>query len=246
MIPNVAGAALVGWLMLVLSAMVTLGLLTWWGYRFSRAARGTPLPPLGMGSWWLAVVLSLLPIFTAVSGLQLWWSEQRSERLHTEQDIWRHLTLRQPTQWGPMVLPAGSHVQRELPAPWLVVDTSILDELPDGSPDLRALSAVRFAQPQLAGDVWVKALSVYPPLLELAQPYAAGGAHCQEGELLVFEARHAATMPAIQDSPVPPPQVWADWQVRSCFLGAPIALRYWKDGALVWAMPEAEAVRVTP
>lgn len=246
MIPNVAGAALVGVLMFVLSAMIAFGLLAWWGWRFSRAARGTPLPPLGIGAWLLAVVLSLLPIFTAVSWLQLWWSDQRTERSRAEQDVWGHLTLRQPTHWGAMVLPAGSHVEREQPAPWLVVDTSIPGELPDGSPDLRYLSAVRFPQAQQVGAMWVHALSVYPPMLELARAYPAGGPDCQAGAMALFEAKDAATMPAIFDSAVPPPLDWTQWQGPSCFLGESIRLRYWSDGALVWTPTDVSVPEANP
>lgn len=121
MIPNVAGAAFVGLLWLLMAAAMGMGLLGWWAWRWAHAARGTPRPPLRTGHWVLAVVLSLLvsqlPIATVLSGWQLWWSDQRVEQFRTEQDVWRHLTLQQPAVWGGVVLPAGSHVMGRM-GPW--------------------------------------------------------------------------------------------------------------------------------
>lgn len=246
MIPNVAGAAFVGLLLLLIAAAMGMGLLGWWAWRWIHAARGTPRPPLHTGHWVLAVVLSLLPIATVLAGLQLWCSDQRVEQFRTQQDVWRHLTLQQPADWGGVVLPAGSHVERALPAPWLVSDDRIPDELPNGRPDLRYLSAVQLAQPLRIGPLWVQALTVYPPLLELARAYPAGGEDCQAGALALFEAKDASTMAALHASPVPPPLVWADWQGPRCFLGDSIAVRYWQDGALVWTQPAMEPVSTAP
>lgn len=243
MIPGASGAAAAGILLVVFCALLGAGLLAWWAWRQAHAWRGTPRPALRAWQWVLAVVLSVPPIATGV-GLGLMALQNMFRAQHElAQERWRHLTLAQPQAWGDVPLPAGSHVERSLPAPWLVVDTSIPAERPDGSPDLDYLSAVRFAQPVQIGPLWVRALSVYPPLMELDRPYAPGGAHCQAGALVQWQAREPATLDAMHANPKPGPLRLADWQVEDCFLGDPdpIRLRYWKGAQLVWATRGSES-----
>lgn len=242
MIPNVGGAAFAGLLWLLINGALAAGLLLWWAWRCKHALGGVPLAPLPIWQWVLAVLLSVMPIATAVGLVQMWLSDRYTQQVRHDQDVWSFQTLKQPMNWGEVVLPAGSHIERELPPPWLVVDTSIPPELPDGKPDLRYLSAVRFAQPQQVGAIWVSALGVREQLvLELARPhrFAAHGdtpaEDCPAGYMALFNLGKPL-LEGVHLSAQPNGLVMADWVFDTCFQSeVAIMLRYWKDGELVWA-----------
>lgn len=233
MIPAVSGAAAVGALLLMLASLVGLGLLAWWGWRLWHAYRGRPRRPLRVWQWIAAVVLSVLPIFTAVSLAGIAWQDYRLERQRAEEDRLRHVTLTGPAAWGDITLPAGSHVERDMP------DGGV--ERADGRPDLRGLREVRFPRPVRVGELWVNAMSVSGQVvLELARPhrFAAHGGQpaedCEAGHMAQFNARQ----PSLGE-PFPPRLdglAMADWVFDTCFQSdSGVMLRYWKNGELVWA-----------
>lgn len=234
MIPAVPGAAVVGWLLLVLSLAVGASLLVWWGWRAWRAQSGRPRPPLRRWQWAGAVLLSVLPVSTAVGLAQIAWQDHRQEQHRAAQERLMFFTLERPVAWGDVTLPAGSHVQRDLPQ----------DEAgnADGPPDLRGLREVRFPHPVRIGAMWVGAMSVYGQVaLELARPHrfaAHGGKpaqECEAGLAALFNARR----PPSPDEPFPPQHdglAMGDWVFETCFdAGTGMSVRYWKDGQLVWA-----------
>jgi membrane protein implicated in regulation of membrane protease activity len=234
MIPAVPGAALAGWLLLMLSFVVGGCLLLWWGTRAWSARRGRPRPPLRTWQWIAAMALSVLPIFTAVGLAQIAWQDYRQEQFRAGEERLRHITLAQPVAWGDITLPAGSHLQRDLPQGPV--------EEADGLPDLRGLREVRFPHPVRIGAMWVGAMGVSGQVaLELARPHrfaAQDGKpaqECEAGLVALFNARR----PPPLDAPFPPlldGLVMADWVFDTCFDGGTsMSVRYWKGGQLVWA-----------
>ncbi|MBV8247324.1 MAG: hypothetical protein JO200_02625 [Comamonas sp.] len=234
MIPAMPGAAAVGLLLLWLAALVAAGLLLWWGWRLWQARRGQPRPPLRIWQWLLAVLLSILPISTLLGLAQMAWNDHRQEQQLTEQERLTHLTLAQPVVWGDITLPAGSHIQRDMPEGGA--------ERADGLPDLRGLQEVRFPHPVPLGEIWVNALSVYNQvLLELAEPYGFTAPsqqtiRCAAGNMVQLAA---SEQPRSFDATVFPKRlnglVLADWVFDACFITSPISVRHWQDGRLIWA-----------
>ena len=231
MIPAPPAAAAVGFLLMVLAALVGALLLVWWGWRHWHARRGTPRPVMRGWQWALATMSSVLPISMAVMLLQWYASEVWRERQEARQDRIRFITLPQSVPWGDVVLPAGSHAQRNLLG---------MDEVLKGdATDLLTLTDIRFGQAVPVGDLSITAMSLLGPrlLLELARHYRFGGQDCPAGYLLQFKARAAPIV--LEDVPVPvyqaQPLYLTDWVFESCFDSMPIAVRYWKNGVLVWA-----------
>ena len=181
--------------------------------------------------WALAVVSSVLPISMAVMLLQWYASDVWRERQEAQQDRMRFITLAQPVPWGDVVLPAGSHAQREL--------LGAEEVLKADATDLRTLTDIRFGQAVAVEDLSINAMGLLGPrlLLELASPHRFAGQDCPAGYLAQFNARKAPVV--LEDVPYPvyqaQPLHMADWAFDSCFDSQPIAVRYWKNGALVWA-----------
>lgn len=233
MIPSLPGAAAVGFLLTLLAALVAVGLLLWWGWRLWHVRCGRPRPPLRIWQWELAVCLSILPIATLVGLAQITWVDHRQERQRTAQQRLTHITLERPVVWGDIVLPAGSHIQREAPQG---------AEKRGGQPDLRGLKEIRFPHPVQLGDIWVNALSVYHQvLLELDRPYefSAPGrrnVRCEPGNMVQMTA---GEQPRSFDKNLFPRRlnglVLEDWVFDACFISTPISVRYWKEDRLVWA-----------
>ena len=231
MIPVPPAAAAVGFLLMVLAGLVGALLLVWWGWRHWHARRGTPRPAMRGWQWALAVVSSVLPISMAVMLLQWYASEVWRERQEAQQERIRFITLAQPVPWGDVVLPAGSHAQRDL--------LGMKDELKGDATDLRTLTDIRFGQAVAVGDLSINAMSLLGPrlLLELARDHRFGGQDCPVGYLAQFNARAAPVV--LEDVPYPvyqaQPLHMGDWVFDTCFDSQPIAVRYWKRGVLVWA-----------
>jgi hypothetical protein len=234
MIPAVPGAAFVGWLLLVLGLVVGGCLLLWWGRRAWSARHGRPRPPLRTWQRVAAVLLSVLPISTALGLAQVAWQDYRQEQFRAGEERFRHITLVRPVTWGDITLPAGSHVQRDLP------DAPVENE--DDPPDLRGLRAVRFPHPVRLGTMWVGAMSISGQLvLELARPHRFAARNgrpaedCEAGLAAQFNAREP--QPLGEQFPAPLDGLaLADWVFDTCFDGgASMSVRYWKDGELVRA-----------
>ena len=235
MIPAVPGAAYAVILILSLAALVALGLLGWWGWRWWCASRGRPCPPLKIWQWVLAVLLSILPIFALVTTAEMLWSSHLQDEQLAEQDRLMHITLKQAVAWGDITLPAGSHLQRDMPEGGV--------ERADGTPDLRGLNDIRFPRPVQVDGIWINALSVGGELvLELDRPhqFAAQNAKpaesCERGTMAQFRHRNNPrdALPNWEQFQRPQTLVLADWVFETCYLARPIALRYWRDGELVW------------
>lgn len=237
MIPGAGGAAAAGFLLMVLAAFIGALLLLWWGWRLWNERRGTPRPPLRLWQWGLAIVLSVLPISTALSLAQWALHDFMRERKMAQQDRLKHFTLQQALPWGEITLPAGSHAQREL----LEGDESLRGD----ASDLRSLTDIRFAQAVTWGEVSVNAMSLSGRqlLLELARPHRfaapaqAQAQDCPAGFTAQFNALKEPVL--LADVPYPVyearPLSMADWVFDSCYQTQPIAVRYWRDGKLVWA-----------
>lgn len=235
MIPSIRGAAVVGYLLIALAAVVGAVLLLWWLWRFVHAVRGTPRPPMQIWQWVIAIVFSLLPISTAVMMIELTLRNREADRQIAEQDRLMHITLTAPAAWGDITFPAGSHVERDMPEGGV--------ERPDGTPDLRGLKDVRFAQPVAVWGLQVNAMSIYNQLVfELDQPHrfaASAGKpeqNCARGHMAQFVPRK---QPQTEEEMVLPKNlgklVQADWVFDSCYSAPPIQVRYWKNGVLDWA-----------
>ena len=232
MIPGFPGAAIVGYWMLLLAVVVGGLLLTWWLWRLIHALRGKPRPALSWWQWVLAVFLSIYPIFSAVLMGGIYLQDWQQQKAYAQEDRLRHLTLKQDTPYGEIVLPKGSHVEREIPEP---------PDVEGQPPNLRGLRHVRFVQPVQVNGAWVQAISTYPPLLELAQPhrFAAPNGHpaqdCKAGEIAQFKLTGDA-LASLQNLHFQPPEPFepSQWLFDTCFLGDPIRLRYWQDNQLVW------------
>ena len=236
MIPAVPGAAFAAILILSLAALVALGLLRWWGWRRRCASRGRPRPPLTIWQWVLAALLSILPIFALVTTAEMLWNHHQSELQQAEQDRMMNITLSQNVVWGDITLPAGSHLQRDMPEGGV--------EHADGTPDLRDLNDIRFPRPVSVSGIWINALSMGGQLvLELDRPHqfaAQNGKpaeNCERGTMAQFRHRSNDPDAMINWEKYRRPQtlVLADWVFETCYLSKPIALRYWREGELVWA-----------
>ena len=236
MIPGAGGAAAVGLLLMLLGALIGVALLLWWGWRLWNKRRGTPRPPLRGWQWVLAVVLSVLPIFTALMLAQSALHDVLNERKQSRQDKLRHFTLQRAIAWGEMTLPAGSHALREL----LEGD----ERLTGDASDLRSLTDMRFAQTVVWGEMSVNAMSLSGKwlLVELAQPYQFAAhaqvqtQNCPAGYMVQFRALKEPVV--LNEVPYliyqAQPLHLADWAFDSCYLALPIAVRYWRGGELVW------------
>ncbi|MBX8826537.1 hypothetical protein [Ochrobactrum sp. SFR4] len=80
MIPGAEGAAAVGYLLILLAILIGVLLLSWWGWRLWHKHRGTARPPLRAWQWTGAMLLSVLPISTALMWVQLMWADYQRER----------------------------------------------------------------------------------------------------------------------------------------------------------------------
>ena len=239
MIPAVPVAALAGLILMLLAALLGLGLLAWWGWRLWHQHHGRPRPPLRIWQWALAALLSILPISTLVGLAEFAWNDHRQAQQMAEQERLMHITLQQPVVWGEITLPAGSHIERDMP------EDGVERSDAKGQPDLSALRNVRFPSPQQVDGLWVNALSVYNQLvLELAQPHHLAerpgqpAQDCPAGYMLQYGNRQKLAEQDMYRMALPvlaPTLVMADWVVDTCYQTTPIQLRYWKDGQLVWA-----------
>ena len=237
MIPAVPAAALAGLVLMLLAALLGAGLLSWWGWRLWHQRRGRPRPPLRIWQWGLAVLLSILPISAVVGLAEFAWNDHRQTQQVAEQERLMHITLAQPVVWGEITLPAGSHIERDMPEAGL--------ERPDGQPDLSALRNVRFPKPLQVDGLWVNALSVYNQLvLELAQPHHLAARpgqpaqDCPAGYMLQYGNRQKQAEQDMFRMALPvlaPTLVMADWVADACYQSTPIQLRYWQGDQLVWA-----------
>ena len=234
MIPNLAGAAVAGMLVMGISLLIGLGLMSWWLWRLVHAAQGKPRPAMAWWQWILAVTLSIVPISMAVSLGSFWLRDQISQREEHANEKWRYQTLQQAQQWGDVLLPVGTHIEREPPPPWQVVDTSLPPDHADGTLDLRYLRAARFPYPVSLAGMQVRALTVYPPTVELDQPYPEGEAECVAGATASFASKDADTHASMYGIDAPQALFWKDWQFDQCFLGDPIRVLYWQGDTLVW------------
>ena len=235
MIPSIPGAAVLAYLLIALAAVVGAGLLAWWAWRLWSAHKGRPRPPMQIWQWVIAIVLSLIPVSTAVMMAELALRNHESDKQIAEQERLMHITLTAPVAWGDITLPAGSHVERDMPEGGV--------ERPDGTPDLRGLRDVRFAQPVPVGGMRVNALSIYNQLVfELAQPqrFAAKAGkpaeNCPAGYMAQFNVRgperslNESLLPRSMDA-----LQLEEWEFDSCYQAKPISVRYWKNGVLDWA-----------
>ena len=244
MIPGAGGAAAAGSLLILLAILLGVFLLSWWGWRLWNAHRGTPRPPLRWWQWVAAALMSVLPISTALMLVQMIWSDHQREVRQVISDQQRHFTLQQAVPWGDLVIPAGSHAQREL--------LSDDEPLKGDASDLRTLTDIRFAQTVALGDLSVNAMSLVGPrlLLELARPHHFAAQHgaaaqdCPAGYTVQF----TALKEPVRLSEVPfsiyqvQPLRMADWALDSCFDAGAITVRYWEKEQLVWAeAPKYEA-----
>lgn len=232
MIAAAPGAAVAGYGMMLLAMVIAGVLLAWWLWRLVHARRGRPRPALSWWQWVLAMFLSIFPIFSAVLAGGIFLQNCQQQKTYAQQDRLRHLTLQQDTPFGEVVLPKGSHVERELPEPL---------DIEGQAPNLRGLRHVRFAQPTSIHGVWVHAISTYPPLLELAQPHQFAALNgqpaqdCKAGEIAQFKLSGDA-MASLQNLHLQPPESFepSRWLFDTCFQGDPIRLRYWQGEQLVW------------
>lgn len=247
MIPGAGGAAAAGVLLMALAVLLALLLLGWWGWRLWHERRGQPRPPLRWWQWVMAVVLSVQPISTAVMLVELELSRRHGDAQLAKQQRLTHLTLQQPVVWGEITLPAGSHIERDIPEGGMERP----DERLDGPPDLSALRNVRFPEPLQVGGLWVNALSVYNQLvLELARPHHLAARpgkpaeDCPAGYMLQYGNRQKLAEQDMYRMAIPvqvSKLVMADWVADTCYQTHPIQLRYWQSGQLVWAaVPEYE------
>ncbi len=149
------------------------------------------------------------------------------------------LVLLQDFQYGELLIPAGSLINRN-------------DPFDHGEPNrplaLHGLQAVRFAQPVEIAGVWASALQTVPVKLELAQDQTVGPLHrfdtasqswvphplvpalaCKKGQLAVFQVPHIAyDVQAEIGKPAPDgPQARflpSQWLFKGCENGPPISV----------------------
>jgi hypothetical protein len=151
----------------------------------------------------LLVVLALLGdgllalrLYSAHSARQA-WEDGASLRASRERFV-----LPQDFQYGELLIPAGSLVNRK-------------DPFDKGEPGrllaLHGLEAVRFAQPVQVAGVWASALQLHPPRVELAQDQRIGPLYrfdnatqgwtpnkvmpallCRKGQVALFQVPHIA------------------------------------------------------
>lgn len=228
-IAPMGAVALAGYLLILLAILNGVILLLWWGWRFCHHRRGTARPPLRTWQWVAAVLLSVLPVSTALMwGLTMWTNYQRVHDEIQEQRQ-RYFNLPQAIVWGDIVLPAGSHAKRDL--------LSDQQPLKGDVSDLRTLNSVRFEQAQPLDELFVNALELNGQwlLLELARPHRFGKEDCPAGYTAQFRALQPRTV--LEDVPMPIyealPLRMADWKFDTCFRSA-IMMRYWQGNDLVW------------
>lgn len=149
-------------------------------------------------------------------------------------------TLAQDFQYGELLIPAGSLVNRT-------------DPFDRGEPDrpvaLHGLDAVRFAQPVQVAGVWASALQMLPMRVELAQDQRIGPVHrfdtasqrwvvnklvpalgCKRGQIAVFQVPHIPyDVQAELGRPAPDgPQARflpSQWLFRNCEAGPPVEVQ---------------------
>lgn len=233
MIPGAGVAAAVGSLLILLATLIGVLLLSWWGWRLWHERRGTPRPPLRAWQWVATMLASVLPIMTALMWVQFLWSDYQRARYLVQQDQQRYFTLPQAIAWGDMVLPAGSHAERER------LDGE--ERLKGDASDLRTLTGIRFAQARPLGDLFVNALGLNGNwlLLELARPHRFGKEDCPAGYTAQFKALEPRAV--LEEVPAPIyealPLRMAGWRFDSCFNARPIMVQYWRGDELVWMDP---------
>ena len=231
MIFGAGGAAAAGMLLILLAIFQGLLLLVWWGWRWWSAHRGAPRPALQTWQWVVAVLLSVLPIWTALLWGQDALSSYFRQQYLVQQDRQRYFTVSRATTWGDIVIPVGSHAQREL----------LEDEKPlkgDAS-DLQTLTGLRFTKAVPLGDLSINALGLNGQwlLLELAQPHRFAAEDCPAGYIAQFKALKPRTV--LRDVPFTvlqaQPLHLADWSFDSCYDSPQaILMQYWEGGELVW------------
>lgn len=169
------------------------------------------------------------------------WKDSAAWRATRERFV-----LAQDFQYGELLIPAGSLVNRQ-------------DPFDKGEPvrplELRGLQAVRFSQPVLVAGVWASALQTLPMRVELAQDQRIGPIHrydsasqswgvnplvpalaCKKGQIAVFQVPHIAyDIQAELDQPAPDgPQARflpSQWLFHKCEVAAPIAVEPAHGGA---------------
>lgn len=147
--------------------------------------------------------------------------------------------LPQDFQYGELVIPAGSLINRR-------------DPFDKGTPArplaLHGLEAVRFAQPVQVAGIWASALQTVPVRVELAQDQTLGPVYrydsaskdwvlhkvvpamaCKKGQVAVFHVPHIAYDVQAEVGKPPPdgPQARflpSQWLLRGCDNGPPIVL----------------------
>lgn len=233
MIPGAEGAAAVGSLLILLAVLIGVLLLSWWGWRLWHERRGTPRPRLRAWQLTGAMLLSVLPISTALMWMQFVWADDRRERYEVRLQRQRYFTLPQAIAWGDMVLPAGSHAERER--------LGGEERLKGDASDLRTMTGIRFAQAQPLGDLFVNALGLNGNwlLLELDRPHRFAKEDCPAGYTVQFKAHEPRTV--LEDVPAPIyealPLRMADWRFDNCFNARAIMMQYWRGEDLVWMDP---------
>ncbi|GKS96564.1 hypothetical protein [Acidovorax sp. SUPP2825] len=191
----------------------------------------------------LLVLCGVALLCNAWLGLRLYLS-------HSERQEWKdgavhrasreRFALAQDFQYGELLIPAGSLVNRQ-------------DPFDKGEPSrpvaLHGLEAVRFSQPVLVAGVWASALQINPLRVELAQDQRIGPLYrydaasqgwvanklvpalaCKKGQMAVFQVPHIPyDVPAEVGKPPPDGPAArflpSQWLFRNCEAAPPIAVQ---------------------
>lgn len=222
----------------LLGLVLGVALLAYGGYlRWFDAPRKWLLAPRA-----LQVVCAVAVLCNAVLLWQMYLRgnarEDRQDRAAVRASRERFV-LPRDFQYGELVIPAGSLINRQ-------------DPFDQGGPDsplaLHGLEAVRFAQPVEVAGVWASALQTVPARVELAQNQTVGPVYsvnsrtqrwernrvksttaCKKGQIAVFQVPHIPHDAPAEVGKPPPDGVDArflpsQWMFRQCENGPPIAL----------------------
>lgn len=231
MIPG--GVVMVAGYLLIYGALLVGGvLLTWWLWRQWRAFQGRPRRALPGWALLLVVIVSVYPIFIAVTLGSITLSDMQHERQEMRWKKRRNVELSESRPYGEITLPAGTVLNR------------IEHQIPgteDSPISLDGVTQVRLPHPQTIAGAPTIAFHPAPATLELAQDHEfsyADGEHkgeivtCEAGWLVVFDApaeRELETdlwefgLPAAFFQP-------SRWRFKNCFSSSPIRVVILRHG----------------
>lgn len=210
----VGGIFLAVYLMTLVAIIITVVLLAWGVWRYTKAKQGKPRKPLSCSVRILVICLSLYPIWFGLTAIGTWYSGYQTDRARATETVRRNTPLNKSTHFGELEIKAGSLINRG--------DPHRFTDLPDQDP-LLDLEAVRFLEPTPIAGVLAYAMSVEGTSLtiELAEEYQIEAAelalHCPVGYILMFPF---PTSWITDEQRIQPPYDWftpSKWKATACF-----------------------------